>query len=79
MIGTGAGPVVIGIANRAMETVHGMNGAGLGLDLLMRNLRAKLERNPAIVRVGDDEEGEGETVTVANHNRGLANDVILGN
>ncbi len=62
-----------------MEAVHAMNGVGLGLDLLVRNLRVTLERNPAIVRVVGPGEDEVGMVTVANHNRGLANDVILGN
>ena len=82
MIGTGVGEGVtgeIGIVSRVKAGDLAMEGSDTDPVRPAKGLRESREPTLLTDLVGDDEEDEGEMVTVANHNRGQANDVICSN
>ena len=82
MIGTGVGEGVtgeIGIVSRVKAGDLAMEGSDMDPVRPAKGLRESREPTLLTDLVVDDEEDEGEMVTVANHNRGQVNDVICSN
>ena len=82
MTGTGVGEGVtgeIGIVSRVKAGDLAMEGSDTDPVRPAKGLRESREPTLLTDPVGDDEEDGAGMVTVANHNRGQANDVILGN
>ena len=82
MTGTGAGEGATGEAGTVSRVKAGdlaMEGSDMDPVRPAKGLRESREPTLLTDLVVDDGEDEGEMVTVANHNRGRANDVILGN
>jgi len=83
VIGTGVGEDVTGeagIVSRGKAGDPAMEGSDMDPVRPAKGLRESREPTLLTDLVGEGEvEGEDEMATVANHNQGMANDVILGN